>query len=239
MSHGERGSRRRAASDWLVQPLEGRVLLSQAGVPSAAPASGEVAPTAAQEPTATVLQAATQTSASRPTVSLTATVGALGIRRPVSTGAVRFSVISPTPEVLGVAHPNVRGSATLKTSRLLRGETYVVQAQYIPSNGAFGPSTADLDVTVSESPASSFRITAPQYFGSPGTPITFSVTAVNRAGQAVTDYAGTIGFLSPTDHSAQFPVHTYTFTPADHGTHLFFAGVTFHKGAPRCSRSTR
>src|SRR5262249_17146500 len=59
---------------------------------------------------------------------------------------------------------------------------------------------------------------------------TFSVTAIDRAGQPVTDDIGTIQFVSPTDRSAKFLTRTYTFTTADHGTHEFPGGVTFHKG---------
>jgi hypothetical protein len=69
----------------------------------------------------------------------------------------------------------------------------------------------------------------------------------------VTDYTGTVTVSSPTDSNTIFPAHvyvalhlkppppvtiglatfqnqTYTFTPADHGTHTFVDGVTFNKG---------
>jgi hypothetical protein len=214
----------------MVQPLEGRVMLSSAAAPSTVTGPAEVASGAAQLRTTTSLRAATLVKARRPSVTLTASVQAPGIRRPVSTGGVRFSVVSPTPEVLGVAHPNPRGSATLKTSRLSPGETFVIEAQYSSTSGAFARSSAQLDVTVAESPVNSFRITAPQYFGAPGTPVTFAVTALDRAGQTVTDYTGTVEFLSPTDRSAKYLTRTYTFTTADHGFHAFPDGVTFHKG---------
>jgi hypothetical protein len=205
-------------------------MLSRATPLSTVAGPAEVASNAAQLRTTTSLLAATLVKARRPTVTLTASVQAPGIRRPVSTGGVRFSVVSPTPEVLGVAHPNPRGSATLQTSRLRPGETYVIQAQYFSPSGSFAPSSAQLDVTAAESPVNSFRITAPQYFGAPGTPVTYSVTALDRAGQTVTDYTGTIEFLSPTDRSAKYLTRTYTFTTADHGSHAFPDGVTFHKG---------
>jgi hypothetical protein len=205
-------------------------LLSRAGVPSTQSPSAEVASGSGLERTATYLQASSQTNAVHPSVKLVATVEAPAVKRPVGAGRVRFSVISPTQEFLGVAHPNSRGSATLKTKRLTRGASYVIQAQFVAPNAPFGPSSTQLDVTVGESPVNSFRITAPQYFGAPGTPVTFSVTALDRAGQPVTDYAGTIQFVSPTDRSAKFLTRTYTFTTADHGTHVFPGGVTFHKG---------
>ena len=230
MSQVVHGKRRRAVSDWMVQPLEGRVMLSAAAAPSSVAGPAEVASDAARLRTTTSLQAATLVTAQRPSVTLTARVQAPGIRRPVSSGGVRFSVVSPAPKVLGVAHPNPRGTATLKTSRLNPGETFVIEAQYFSQSGTFARSSAQLDVTVAESPVSSFRITAPQYFGAPGTPITFAVTALDRAGQSVTAYTGTIEFLSPTDRSAKYLPRTYTFTTADHGSHAFPDGVTFHKG---------
>jgi hypothetical protein len=229
MSHGLHG-KRRAGSDWSVQPLEGRVLLSRAGVPSTKSPSAEVASSPGLQRTATYLQASSQTNAVHPSVKLIATVEAPAIKRPVGAGRVRFSIISPTPEFLGLAHPNARGSATLKTKRLIRGVSYVIQAQFIAPNAPFAPSSTQLDVTVGESTVNSFRITAPQYFGAPGTPVTFSVTALDRAGQPVTGYTGTIRLVSPTDRSAKFLSSTYTFTTADHGTHEFPGGVTFHKG---------
>ena len=79
---------------------------------------------------------------------------------------------------------------------------------------------------------------APQYFGAPGTPVTFSVTALDRAGQAVTDYTGTVEFLSPTDHSAKFLARTYTFTAADQGSHAFPDGVNRHSTVRRRRNST-
>jgi hypothetical protein len=180
--------------------------------------------------TTTTLQASTQASAPRQSVTLVATVNAPGISRPVKSGRVRFSVVSPTPETLGIAHPDSVGRATLKTSRLHRGVIYEVQAQYLNPHGTYASSSARLNVEVSPPLVTSLLIAAPQYFGAPGTPITYSVTALDHAGQRVPDYAGTIQFFSPTDHSATFLTKTYTFTTADQGTHAFVDGVTFHKG---------
>jgi hypothetical protein len=230
MSHGVDRKRRRAVSDWVVQPLEGRVLLSQAGGTATATPTAQVAPNPNLLRTTTTLQASTQISASRPSVTLVATVNAPGISRPVSSGRVRFSVIAPTPETLGTAYPDTVGRATLKTSRLHRGPIYEVAAQFVSPQGTFASSSAHLNIEVAPPLVTSFRITAPQYFGAPGTPITYSVTALDRAGHPVTNYTGTIQFFSSTDHSAKFLTRTYTFTTADHGTHAFVDGVTFHKG---------
>jgi hypothetical protein len=176
------------------------------------------------------LQASTQTKGARTSVTLTAGVVTAGTQRVVHEGRVRFSVVAPTPAVLGAAHPNTLGQAKLKTSRLAPGGTYEILAQYLSPAGSLQSSETQLVIKVGEPQAAALRITAPQYFGAPGTPVTFSVTAVDRAGQPVTDYTGTINVFSPTDHSATVSPHTYTFTTADHGTHEFPDGATFHKG---------
>jgi hypothetical protein len=161
---------------------------------------------------------------------MVATVLTASDRKVVRGGRVRFSIVSPIAETLGTAHPDRIGQSTLTTSRLALGGTYVVMAQYLSLQGRYAPSSTDLTFTVGEPVVASLLITAPHYFGAPGTPLTYSVTALDRAGQPVTDYTGTINMFSPTDHSAQFSPHTYTFTTADHGTHEFPDGVTFHKG---------
>lgn len=229
MSHAKDGKRRRPIVEWAVQPLEGRLLLSQAGHPVTSPPASDVA---SPQPrgTVTLLQASTQTESLRPSVTLVATVRTAGTLRVFQNGRVRFSVVSPTPETLGAVTLNRLGQATLKTSKLSQGGTYIIQAQYVSPHGPYASSSADLQVTVAEPLVTTFRITAPQYFGAPGTPLTFSVTALDRAHQVVTDYTGTIDLSSPTDHTAKFIPSTYTFTTADQGTHEFADGVTFHKG---------
>jgi hypothetical protein len=229
MSHGVDRKRRRAVSDWAVETLDGRVLLSHAGPTVAAgPASDVASPSLV--PTTTSLEASTLTKGAKTTVTFVATVDTAKDLHVVRAGRVRFSVVSPTPETLGAAHPNRIGQATLTTSKLALGETYEVMAQYFSPHGRYATSSAELDFTVGEVLATRLLITAPRYFGSPGTPITFSVTALDRAGQVVTDYTGTINLSSSTDHSATFVPRTYTFTTADQGTHEFADGVTFHKG---------
>jgi hypothetical protein len=230
MSHGVDRKLRRYVSDWVVRALEGRVLLSQAGGPATTAPPAQVAPNLDLLRTTTTLQASTQVSTPRESVTLVATVNAPGISRPVGAGRVRFSVVSPTPETLGIAHPDSVGHATLKTSRLHRGVIYQVQAQYLSPHGPYASSSGRLTVEVAPPHVTSFLITAPQYFGAPGTPITYSVTALDHASQPVSDYTGTVQFFSPTDHSANFLTKTYTFTTADQGTHAFVDGVTFHKG---------
>ncbi len=230
MAEGMQGRRCRSGSDWTVQPLEGRLMPSGLGVPTTGVHPADVASPNVLQPTATNLRASIESNANRPTVDLIATVVAPQIKRPVGAGRVRFTIVSPTHQLLGVTHPNAHGTAELKTKQLVRGETYVVQASFIAPNAHFAPSSARLEVTVGASSAASLRITAPQYYGAPGTPVAFIVTALDRTGHRVPDYTGTVQFVSPTDHSAKFGTKTYTFTAADQGAHAFPDGVTFHKG---------
>jgi hypothetical protein len=236
MSYGLSGPRRRpwlrrrTGLDWSVEPLEGRRLLSHGASPKAPPTSAEVTNLAAQQATTTVLQASTKATASGPRVSLVATVRAPGPFGVVTAGSVRFSIASPSPEHLGRSPLNRLGRANLTTSRLNVGGTYAVQAQFIPSVRGYTSSFAQLTLSVTPPVVTSFRITARHYFGAPGTPLTFTVTALDVQKQPVTNYTGTIDLFSPTDHAAKLSPRVYTFTTADQGAHTFVDGITFHKG---------
>ncbi len=117
MSHGIEGKRRRGASHWVVQTLEGRVLLSGAGQAQAAAPSAQVESIPGQHarPRRRVRHAV---EAGRTAIVLTATVKTAGTNRLLSAGTVRFSVVSPTSEGLGSAHVDKLGQATLSTFRL-------------------------------------------------------------------------------------------------------------------------
>jgi hypothetical protein len=235
MSNGVRRERRRVGMhrrtilSWSVETLEGRVLLSGAAEQAGAMSPAAIQVHTVQRATTTSLQSSTKTTAAGNHVILVATVHTADARL-VTSGRVRFSVISPTPEVIGSARVDKVGEATIQSPRLVDAETYEIQAEYVPSSRAFAASDGNVSVSIAPAAATSFRINAPQFFGAPGTPVTFSVTALDRAGQPVTDFTGTIDALSPTDHSAVFRVPQYTFTTADQGTHEFPEGVTFHKG---------
>ncbi len=234
MSQGSRGERRRGEthrrplSNWSVEDLEGRVLLSGAAQRPGPTASAAIQALSGQRATSTSLQSSTKTVGAGSRVTLTATVHTAGNDRLVAHGLVRFVVVSPNPEVIGSVHLNKLGQANIATSRLHDGESYTIEAQFIPTQAVYASSHASVVVSVAMASASSFRIDAPQFYGAPGTPLTFSVTAIDRAGQPVTDYTGTINLYSPTDHAAMFPIRQYTFTTADQGTHAF--NLTFHKG---------
>jgi hypothetical protein len=234
MSQGSRGERRRGEmhrrplSNWSVEDLEGRVLLSGAAERPGPTASAAIQALYGRRVTTTSLQSSTKTGGPGNRVTFTAIVHTAGSNRLVTAGLVRFVVVSPNPSVIGSVHLNKLGQANIATSRLHDGESYTIEAQFVPTQAVYASSHGSVVVSVAMASASSFRINAPQFFGAPGTPVSFSVTAVDRAGQPVTDYSGTINLYSPTDHAAIFPVRQYTFTTADQGTHSF--GVTFHKG---------
>ncbi|MGP0064751.1 MAG: Ig-like domain-containing protein [Isosphaeraceae bacterium] len=213
-----------------VEDLEGRILLSGVGEPAGTSVPAAVQHSSLQFETTTSLQSSTKSTASGNRLTLVATVHTAGKGREVGSGLVRFTEISPTPQAIGSAHVNHDGVATVSTSRLNEGASHEILAHYIPVGKVFAASDATVNVSVTPAAATSLRISAPHFFGAPGTPITFYVTALDRAGQPVTDYTGTISLYSPTDHAAQFSMKAYTFTTADQGTHEFADGVTFHKG---------
>jgi hypothetical protein len=227
---GRVGMHRRTMSTWTVETLEGRVLLSGTAGPTAPSPAAQIEALAGQRPTTIALESSAKAIPTGQSVTLVATVNAQPHGRLVTSGRVRFSIVAPTTEVLGSSYVNQRGAATLTTRRLQSGDTYEIQAEYIPTERVIGRSEATVSISVAPAAATAFRITAPQFFGAPGTPVTFTVTAIDRAGKPVTDYTGTISLFSPTDHAAKFLVKQYTFTTADQGIHEFAGGVTFHKG---------
>src|SRR5262249_48040596 len=123
-----------------------------------------------------------------------------------------------------------RGQAIITTSKLSQAGPYEIQAAFLPNQAGFARSSDQITVSIAPPVVTSFRIAARHFFGAPGTPLTFSVTAIDRQKQPVSDYTGRISLFSPTDHAAKFPVRVYTFTGADQGTHTFVDGITFHKG---------
>ena len=236
MSHGMRewrgrvGMHRRTMSNLTLETLEGRVLLSAAARPTASSPPSQIEANSGKRPTITSLESTTKATATGQRVTLLASVNAQPHGRLVTTGRVRFSIVSPTNEVLGSSPLNRQGEARLTTERLQGGDTYEIQAEFVPAERVVAKSYASVSISVAPSTATSFRITAPQFFGAPGTPLTFSVTALDGEGQPATDYTGTVALFSPTDHAAKFLMKQYTFTTADQGTHEFPDGVTFHKG---------
>jgi hypothetical protein len=221
---------RRARSLGGLEVMERRTMLSGFLRPVTTPLAVELDANQASITTTTLLQSKTQTGAGSLPVSLTAKVLTTQGRRLVSTGHVRFSVESPSSVVLGTAGLNKLGMATIQTSKLDTAGAAEIQAQFIPSQHQYAGSLGSITVEVGPPQVTAFWISAAHYYGATGTPLTFSVTAFDRAKQPVTDYTGTINVFSPTDHAAQFSTKPYAFTSADQGSHTFVEGVTFHKG---------
>jgi hypothetical protein len=235
------GRRHSPAVRFMLEPLEGRVVLSAA------------APNV-QVPTTTALAVSETNIETAQQVTFVATVDNANHPVPVTTGKVKFVVQLPTKEVLGSIKLNKEGEAGITTSKLDKVGVYQVTAQYIPAGSGFAASSASpVLVTANPVVVSSFLITPRTRIGHLGTPFTVTVTALNAQKQPVTNYTGTIVFSSPTDSWTTFPTpvykslhisppspltaglatfatSSYTFTPADHGTHTFVRQVIFGKG---------
>ena len=84
-------------------------------------------------------------------------------------------------------------------------------------NAAITGTSAPVDVVVSLT-ATHFSVTAPASAAT-GNAFSVTVTALNAANQSSLSYTGTAR-LTSTDPAAALPA-TYTFTAADHGTHVF------------------
>jgi hypothetical protein len=161
---------------------------------------------------------------------MTAGVHVPGTHSVSTTGYVEFSLLAPTAQRLGTSRLNRLGHATIKTSKLGRSGSYEVQAEFIPVVRGYARSTAQLSVTTGPAAVTSFRVSAPHFFGAPGTPLTITVTALDAQRQRVPSYTGSIALVSPTDRAATIVPRVYTFTTADQGAHTFVNGLTFHKG---------
>lgn len=203
-------------------------------------------------PTVTSLQVATNSAEAGAYNPFTVTV-----QNPDSSlagGVVKLTTVSPHPIVLGKTTVGRFDQSIDFSSNQLQVGTYQVQAVYLPSSNRFAESTSPpITVTVTPLTAVSFRVTPVVPFGWLNQPLSYRVTALNAQGQPLTDYTGTIVMSSPTDSwtilppavytklgilppsndsplLASFVPASYTFTTADHGSHLFTDGVQFGKG---------
>ncbi|HEY7423861.1 MAG TPA: Ig-like domain-containing protein [Gemmataceae bacterium] len=108
------------------------------------------------------------------------------------------------------------------TTQSLGGTYYPVQA-----DGTLGAPITSITLRNGEGAilinaaavATSFAISGSPSSATAGTPVQFTVSAVDSAGQVVPGYTGTVHFTS-TDGSAVLP-GDYTFTAADNGVHTF------------------
>ncbi len=244
--------RRSSGSPWSVESLEGRTLLSVAGG-QASSTGADMGSAHLNVPTQILLVSSNATAESAQTIRLTAKVENANRDVKVSQGSVRFVLDSPTHEVLATKKLDKLGESGITITTFKQPGTYQVNAIYVPSSSQFTAS-ASIPATVSVSPltATSFKVVPVSRAGRLNHPVSFTVTALEH-GQPDPDYTGEIAFSSPTDNFtvfpkefyenlsisaspppttglALFPNKTYTFTPADHGTHTFIAGAIFKKG---------
>lgn len=84
--------------------------------------------------------------------------------------------------------------------------------------------TSTATTTVNQTSAVAGFVIVANGFGMSGAPTSFAVLAVDGYGQVVSNYVGTVHFLS-TDPMAKLPAD-YTFTAADRGVHFFTATFT-------------
>jgi len=207
-----------------------------------------------QVPTTTALAVSQTNIETAQEVTFVATVDNANHPVPVTTGKVKFVIQSPVKEVLGAIKLNKDGEAGITTSKLDKVGVYQVTALYIPPSSGFAASAASpVHVTANPVVVSSFLITPQTREGHLGKALTVTVTALNTRKQPVTNYTGTVAFSSPTDSWTIFPtaiyrslhvsppspetaglatfdMQSYTFTPADLGTHTFVGLVEFNKG---------
>ena len=229
---------------------------------TSAPTVMTINPMTVNAPTVTSLQAVTNPVEKGESITLNATVQ--NANSSLADGVVEFVTVARHPVVLGdVAVYSFGQTVSLTTHKLKNVGTYPVEAEYLPNTNLFAESTsAPINVTVTPLTAASFRVTPVVRHGHLGKQLSFTVTALNLMKEPVTNYTGTVVFSSPTDSWTVFPKsvyasvglslpppqstglatfnpQTYTFTPADHGTHAFFAAVTFGKGGAESLQVTQ
>jgi protocatechuate 3,4-dioxygenase beta subunit len=241
-------------SAWRIEPLEDRAVPSTTASLALARTAIMATSRTATIPTETILQPTDQTAGPGQAISFIASVEDANTGRPVSGGRVEFFLESPKPRLLGKVNLNKKGLAALTTTKITQFGTNTIVADFIPTNHrAAGSESATATVEVNPLAVKSFLVVPDQPFGHTGEGMTFTVTALDAAGQPVTDYTGTVLVTSPTDSNTVFPARVYvalgikapplltvglatfqnqvyTFTAADQGTHTFVDGVTFNKG---------
>jgi hypothetical protein len=221
-----------------------------------------ITPKTVNAPTVTSLTAVTPSIETGESMTLSASVQ--NTNSSLADGVVQFVTVGRHPVVIGKVDIGTFGQqVSVTTSRLEKVGTYQIEAKYIPNTNRFAKSTSPpVNVTVTPFTAASFRITPTVRSARLGTPLTFTVTALNPEKKPRTDYTGTIILSSPTDSWTTFPTAVYeslktpapspltqglanftelayTFTPADHGSHTFVRGVTFGKAGAESIQVTQ
>jgi hypothetical protein len=127
-------------------------------------------------------------------------------------GTVRISgtdraLAAPATVTLAGGHGTFK--ATLKTAG----------AQWLRLSDSVSGAAGEIMVDVSPAKAARLAVNDAPASTTPGTPLTITVTALDRFGNTATDYRGTVHFAS-NDKAAVLPVN-YTFTAADAGVCTF------------------
>jgi hypothetical protein len=187
-------------------------------------------------------------------ITFTAAVENANRKVPITSGRVKFVIAAPKPRLLAEVSVNKKGEAGVTTDKLTKLGAYAIEADYVPGGSQTAKSVSNrITVAVNPLTAVSFLVRPVLRRGHLGQPMNFTVTALDSHKRPLTNYTGTILLSSPTDSwttfhpavyaslgisapppqstgLATFPNLTYTFAPADHGTHHFQGGVIFNKG---------
>ena len=174
-----------------------------------------------QAGTATTVSASPSSSLFGQPVILTANVGVVAPGAGTPTGTVTFLDGAALVGTSALSNP---GSTTFSTSSLSAG-SHSLTASYAGDTNFTASTAPPVTLTVqSSAPATHLAVTAPAS-ATAGMPFSVTVMALDASNNQLTGYAGTVRFAS-TDSQAALP-STYTFTAADHGTHVFI-GVTLN-----------
>jgi hypothetical protein len=229
---------------------------------TSAPTAVTINPQTVNAPTVTSLQAVTTRVETGEPITLSASVQ--NADSSLADGVVEFVTVAPHPVVLGSVTVGTFGQQVgITTGKLKKVGTYPIEAKYLPDTNRFAESTsAPINVTVTPLTAASFLVKPLVRHGHLGSLLSFAVTALNVKHEPLTNHTGTVVFTSPTDSWTVFPKsvyagmnlappppqstglasfnpQTYTFTPADHGSHTFLAAVTFGKGGAETLQVTQ
>ncbi len=229
---------------------------------TSAPIPVTITPQTVNAPTVTSLQVTPNVIETGEPIMLSASVQNSNSSLP--DGVIEFTTLGRHPVVLNTIPVSNFGEQVSFTSNYLENVGFhQVQAKYLPNTNRFAKSLS-VPVTIAITPltAVAFRVTPVVPHGKLNKPVSFEVTALNAHRQPLTNYTGTVVFSSPTDTSttfppsfytnlhisasppqttglAEFPVQSYTFTPADHGSHMFLGGVTFGKAGAEVLQVTQ
>jgi Bacterial Ig-like domain (group 3) len=219
---------------------------------TSAPVPVTITPQTKNSPTFTSIESPTNVVETGEAVTLNATVQNASSSLP--DGTIKLTTMSRHPVALGEANvSNFGQQISFATDKLQKVGVYHVQAKYLPDTNRFAESfSAPVTIVVTPLTAASFRVVPVVRHGKLNKPVSFEVTAITAQRQPFASYTGTVVFTSPTDSWTTFPpgVYTslhisappmqstglaifnpqsYTFTPADHGSHTFTRALTFGK----------